>query len=61
MTGPIRQGGKVGRHLYIGPSEEDEIAITVGSVPEARAWAEFLRDAGNAWHAAGHPMPGEPT
>lgn len=58
--GPIRQGGHIQRHLYVGPSEEDEIAVTVGAVPEAASWARFLKDAGNAYWAAGH-RPGEPT
>lgn len=54
----IRQGGKVRRHLYIGPDEKDEIAVTVGPVEDAAAWAAFLADAGNAWIAAGHKPPG---
>lgn len=37
-----RVGGKVSRHIYIGPSEEDEVAVTVGSVPTARYEAGLI-------------------
>lgn len=37
-----RTGGKVGRHIYVGPSEEDEVAVTVGSVSTARREASLI-------------------
>lgn len=36
MRRVYRQGGKCGRHVYIGPFEEDEVLVAVGDVPTAR-------------------------
>ncbi|GAB3156512.1 hypothetical protein GCM10027258_63060 [Amycolatopsis stemonae] len=56
-AGPIRLSKHVARHLYCGPGNDHEIAVTVGA--HDKAWSLFLLDAANAYIAAGHRPPVE--
>jgi hypothetical protein len=41
-SGPFRQGSKIRRHIYAGPTEHDEILIAVGDVEKAAAVAAHV-------------------
>jgi hypothetical protein len=42
LPGPFRQGSKIRRHIYAGPTEHDEILIAVGDVEKAAAVAAHV-------------------